>query len=599
MGNQPSGAVRVLCPRPLPVLQPSHYVAALAQSHSPVLLAAPLSSTLLLICEKSLSRHSLTTGELLTKVEHSSTIIAACIGQEVGVEPLVLLASGSLVEILSATSLSLVGRLDHSPFPICSVAYYSEGKIFVGLSSGKILQWSLQTQTPTVQYYTEGCTQFLVCSQRHKSLAADHFLAGHSNVVLYQEATGLALQELSRMEGRCLGLDFLDRRNLVLALGTGAVLLGWDALSGNPLFQLNLATTFPQTSLRALVCLPLEQDLLLLCANTGVILAVLTYDFTDMQFTMDIRGKAAMTEAPVVGCVYSSETDTLVIKLDTQGAEALGGFAQMIATQASPTPNLPMFSLHQVPIPPKPEREKRDLPLFDIGLPKSKPQKPIPSFKPTSSDDTLQNIIPKVDMQSKPRAVITIPPAIVLPEGKNSPKDSLRADTETKMKAQTPPKSASEDAKQKVRDRLNGRFAHVRASSASAVNDPDSPPAGLPEVKLETEVPPKSAEDISIVVEELTIPIVQHSEPKPTNEQTDLLSVEKAEKEAEPPAPKVLESAPAPRVETSFERFLRLKKTELLRESPALTAKEVVFKVSEMWGALTEEEQMDFEASAQ
>jgi len=595
MGNQPSGAVRVLCPRPLPILRPSNCVAALANSHSPVLLAAPLPSALLLICEKSFSRHSLTTGELLTKVEYGSTITTACLGQESGLEPLVLLASGSLVEILSAASLGPVGRLDHSPFPICSVAYYPEGKVFVGLSSGKILQWSLQTQTPIVQYYTEGCTQFLVCSQRHKLMAADHFLAGHSNVVLYQEATGLALQELSRLEGRCLGLDFLDRRNLVLALGTGAVLLGWDALSGNPLFQLSLSTTFPQITIRALVCLPLEQDLLLLCTNTGVILAVLTYDFTDMQFTLDVRGRAAVTETPVVGCVYSAETDTLVTKLDTRGAEALGGFAQMVATHTAPAQNLPLFSLHQVPIPPKPEREKQDLPLFDLGLHKSKPPKPVPvpSPKPTPSEDTLQTL--RVDMQSKPKAL-----AVVLPEGKNPLHAATDGKPEVRISAETPPKSGpSEDTLQKIRDRLVGRSTHVRTSSASAVKEPDTPPARLPEVKPEAEAPSKPTEITPpIIIEEISIPTVQPLEPKPTNEQTDLPSI--TEKEAEPPAPapKALESAPAPRVETSFERFLRLKKCELLRESPGLTPKEVVFKVSELWGALTEEEQIEFEASA-
>lgn len=610
MGNQPTSAVRVLCPRPLPVLQPSHRVAALAQAHSPVLLAAPLPSAILLICAKSLSRHSLTTGELLTKVDYGSTITSACLGQDAGSEALVLVAAGSIVEILSATSLSVVGRLDHSPFPICSVNYYSEGKVFVGLSSGKILQWSLQTQTPTVQYYTEGCTQFLVCSQRHKLLAADHFLAGHSNIVLYQEATGIALQELSRLEGRCLGLDFLDRRNLVLALGTGAVLLGWDSLSGNPLFSLSLSATFPQATLRALVCLPLAQDLLLLCTNTGIIVAALSYDFTDMQFTMDIQGRLAMTETPVVGCMYSSETDTLVAELDTQGAEALGAFSQAIAGKSAEPQNLPLFSLHQVPIPPKPEREKQDLPFFDLGLSKSKPQKPAPqpsaSPKLLPSEETMQKIRSRVEGRpSQPRTSAPVPAPIVLPDEKSVPKRTEPVNLQTTFeakpeKAASPPKSGpSEESLQKIRARLEGRPSRTIVSTVQ-----DTSTTLQLEAKPEIEPPVplvKQVEDVQLQAKlevPLALPASQSQESKPEEEQKDL-PPSAVEKETEPPAPapKALESAPAPRVETSFERFLRIKKAELKQDNPALTTKEIVFKVSELWGALTEEEQADFEAS--
>ena len=539
MGNQTSGAVKVVTPKPLPLFNPANRLTVSTEPRTPVLLASLLPSGFLVVHTKSVTLYRPQSNEVQTNFDHPALITSACIGHDPEHDPLLFLATGCIVEIVSTTSLTPVSHFDHGQFPVCSVAFYPEGCVFVGLSSGKILQWSMRTQVPMVQFYSEGCPQFLTLSARHKLLAADHFLGGHTNVVLYQSSTGIATQELTRIEGRCLGLEFLDRRNMVLSLSTSSTLFSWDVLSGNPLFQVHFPSALGPLTCRSMLILSLlDQDFLLLNVTTGVLVTSLTYDYTDMQFSVNIQGMLDTHKKNVAYCAFSMQNNALITQFETQETEIISNFSEIVTLNEDSARNLPLFSLHQVPIPTKNTREKRkDLPMFDLGLPKSTAKTSEKVINSPNLPENKGNVVEKTaENQAKP--------------GKTGP---------------------SEDSLQKIRARLEGR-----------------PSRNAQEEGKQAALAQKSTPE-TVKSEEIT--------EKPETKVEE--KARKKEKEGEPPAPSpvVQESAPAPRVETSFERFLRVKKSELMRENPGMSVKEVVFKVSELWGELTEEEQMEFEAS--
>ena len=59
-----------------------------------------------------------------------------------------------------------------------------------------------------------------------------------------------------------------------------------------------------------------------------------------------------------------------------------------------------------------------------------------------------------------------------------------------------------------------------------------------------------------------------------------------------------VENTPKPKPLSPFQLFLQAKKPELLKDNPSITHKEVVMKVTKLWGELTEEQRQMYEASS-